>query len=83
MTVAPARVLDFLDQSVVSELMRRYGFAELEALRAYLGSETYRLVADDELKVWHFAPLAVVDLWETERATGDPRNSVYLGGGDD
>jgi hypothetical protein len=78
MTVAPARVLDFLDRSIVLELMRRYGFSELEALRRYLRSETYRLVADDELKFWHFAPLAVLDLWETERATGDPRDSVYL-----
>ena len=76
--VAPARVLDFLDQEVVSELMQRYGFEELDALRRYLGSQTYRMVADDELKIWHFAPLAVLDLWETERATGDPRNSVYL-----
>ena len=35
---------------------------------------------DDDLKMWHFSPLAVFDMWENEQATGDPRNSLYLRG---
>ena len=38
------------------------------------------MLADDDMKLWHFSPLAVYDMWETEKATGEPRNSLYLRG---
>ncbi|MDR1151104.1 MAG: hypothetical protein LBK72_01275, partial [Bifidobacteriaceae bacterium] len=56
----------------------RYDYDPLTALRLFMRSKTYRMLADDDLKMWHFAPAAIFDLWETERATGDPRNSAYL-----
>jgi hypothetical protein len=70
--------LDFFDRRVSALIAERYGHPPLDALRQFTRSETYRMLADDDLKVWHFAPLAVFDMWETERATGDPRDSVYL-----
>ena len=77
MITAP-RTLDFFDRHVSALISQWYGFAPLDALRQFTRSETYRMLSDDDLKLWHFAPLAVFDMWETERATGDPRNSVYL-----
>ena len=54
--------------------------SEMDALRLFLASETHAMLVDDALKLWHFSPLAVYDMWETEEATGDPRNSLYLRG---
>jgi hypothetical protein len=78
MTPTAPRILDFFDRHVGTLIAERYGYAPLEALRLFTRSETYRMLADDDLKLWHFAPLAVFDMWETERATGDPRGSCYL-----
>lgn len=52
----------------------------IEALRLFLGSQTHAMLLDDDLKLWHFSPLVIFDLWENEQATGDPRNSLYLRG---
>lgn len=38
------------------------------------------MLLDDDLKMWHFSPLAIFDMWENEQATGNPRNSLYLRG---
>lgn len=38
------------------------------------------MLADDDLKLWHFSPLVIYDLWENEEAAGDPRNSLYIRG---
>jgi hypothetical protein len=37
-----------------------------------------RMPADDCLEMWHFGPAAIFEIWETERATGKPRDSAYL-----
>ncbi len=51
-----------------------------EALEMFLGSTTHAMLVDDSLKLWHFSPLVVFDMWENEQATGDPRSSLYLRG---
>ena len=50
----------------------------MEALQRFLASQTHEMLTDDDTKLWYFSPLAVYDMWETEEATGDPRNSTYL-----
>ncbi len=49
-------------------------------LRLFLKSETHRMLLDDDMKLWYFAPLAILDMWECEERTGNPRNSLYLKG---
>jgi len=75
-------LMEFYDVEVGRLIMERLGVDEVTALRLFTQSETYAMLADDDLKMWYFAPLAIFDLWETERATGDPRNSLYLRGDD-
>lgn len=38
------------------------------------------MLEDNELKMWHFSPIAIFDMWKNEVITGDPRNSLYLRG---
>ena len=61
-------------------IAEKLGISEMDGLRMFLSSETHRMLADNGLKLWHFSPLAVFDMWECEQATGDPRNSLYLRG---
>jgi hypothetical protein len=44
--------------------------------------DEYDMLSDDDLKLWHMSPLAVFDMWQVEQETGDPRQSVYIGGDD-
>lgn len=75
-----ARTLDFFDRHVVNMMIEKYGFDEFEAIRKFLESETYQMLIDVETALYQVSPLIIFDLWEHERATGDPRNSLYIRG---
>lgn len=67
--------------SEVSRLIAEHrGIGTMDALRLFLASETRSMLLDYDLKMWHFSPLAIYDMWENEQATGNPRNSLYLRG---
>ena len=44
----------------------------------FLRSETYTMLADKELEIYKMSPRIVFDMWESEKVTGDARNSQYL-----
>ena len=75
-----ASILQTLDTEVALLISKHRGVSELDGLRLFLGSQTHDMLEDDSLKLWYFSPLALFDMWETEEATGDPRNSLYLRG---
>lgn len=70
------------DKEIISFISEKYSFSEMEAMRSFLYSETYAMLSDFELEMWEFSPLAIVDMWENEKISGDPRNSIYIRGGD-
>lgn len=70
----------FYDREVVRFIVDKYGLSVKKALEWYLNSETYRMFIDPELQMTDFAPHALFDMWESERVTGDPRNSIYIRG---
>lgn len=49
-----------------------------EAVRSFIKSETYQMLLDVELDIYKMSPLIVFDMWESEKITGDPRNSQYI-----
>jgi len=73
-----ARTLDFFDRHVINLMITRYGFEEFEAIRKFLESKTYQMLIDPETELYKMSPLIIFDLWEHERATGNPRNSLYI-----
>jgi hypothetical protein len=75
-----ARMMDFFDRHVCALISEKYGLDEVESLRKFMNSKTYKMLSDDELKLWHFSPLAILDIWENEQNTGDPGASFYLRG---
>ena len=50
----------------------------MEAGREFLMSETHRMLEDADMAMWEFSARAIFDMWEVEKITGNPRNSVHL-----
>ena len=73
-------IMQTLDAQVATLVSESRGVSELDGLRLFLGSKTHEMLQDDDLKMWHYSPLALFDMWEAEVETGDPGNSLYLRG---
>lgn len=73
-------ILQNFDSEVAGLIAKSRKISDMDALRLFLCSKTYEMLADDDLKLWYFSPLVIFDMWEVEQATGDPRNSLYLRG---
>ena len=71
-------ILDFYDYEMTLAASRKHGMDPLEALRRFVGSKTYALLLDADCGMASFGAPAVFDIWETEMATGDPRNSIHV-----
>lgn len=71
-------VRSFYDEKVSQMIVDKYGLEPLAALRKFLFSETYKMLADEELEMWEFSPFGIFDMWEAEQITGNPRNSLYI-----
>ena len=78
MTRIPSYSLDYYNKSVIRMIMDKYAMDQMEAARAFLTSDTHAMLEDADLAMWEFSDRAVFEKGETERATGDPRNSDYL-----
>ena len=78
MTKIPIFSLDCYNKNVIKMIMEKYGLTEMEAAREFLMSETHRMLEDADMAMWEFSARAIFDLWEVEKITGNPRNSVHL-----
>ena len=75
-----SRILDGFNQDIIPMIMSRYGLSDLDAMREFIHSQTYQLLLDKSLQVWHFSSLVIFDIWENEYVTGDLTNSLYIRG---
>ena len=78
MTRLSARQIDFFDRQVGELMGGKYGMDDREAVRAFIESKTYQLLLDVESEVYTMSPHIIFDMWESEKITGDPRNSQYI-----
>lgn len=78
MSQVDARKLDFYDRQVSQLIIEKYGVDEREAVRSFIESETYQMLLDVELDIYKMSPRIVFDMWESEKVTGEPRNSQYI-----
>ncbi|MDR2563030.1 MAG: hypothetical protein LBC98_03710 [Prevotellaceae bacterium] len=68
----------FFDRWIIPMIADEFKIDETKALRDFILSETYKMLADDETKLLRESPLFIFDLFKAERETGDPRNSNYI-----
>ena len=73
-------MLYLYDRNVIKAISQIHGIPAKEALRRFLFSETYRMLCDESYEMIEFSYPAILDIWESENNTGDPRNSVYIKG---
>lgn len=73
-----ARKVDFYDRQVAQLIIEKYGLEDKKAVRAFIESETYQMLLDPELEIYTMSPRIVFDMWESEKVTGNPRNSQYI-----
>ena len=73
----PRLLGDYLSD-IVALMHEKYGLDEEVAMRRFVFSETYRMLSNPALEMWEFCPDVIMEMWECEQITGNPRNSVYL-----
>jgi len=73
-------IVDFYDSEVVKMISEKYGCSHMDALRQFVMSKTHELLEDENTGMTAFGAGAVFDIWEAEKITGDPRNSIYIRG---
>ena len=78
MTTIPARTRSFFDRQVSRLIVGKYGLEDMSAVRSFIESETYAMLIDPEFAIYTMSPHIVFDMWESERVTGDQRNSQYI-----
>lgn len=71
-------ILSYYNTEIVKKICGKYGMEPMSALRKFVTSQTYQMLADESLAMWDFSPIGIFDMWENEQITGDPRNSLYL-----
>ena len=80
MTKYPYFVTDYNDRQVINRIIEKYGMAPMDAIRMFITSKTHDLLENAELGLADMPADALFDMWEAEKITGDPRNSVYIRG---
>ncbi len=80
MTKTHSFTLDYYNKCVIQRIIDKYSMEPMDATRSFLTSQTHAMLEDAEYAMWDFSERAIFDMWEAERVTGDPRNSIYLRG---
>lgn len=80
MTRIDPDILDYYNEEAVKTISEKYGMCYMDALRAFVCSKTHEMLENADYGMTEFGAQAIVEIWECERVTGDPKNSVYLRG---
>ena len=73
-------IIDYYNTEVLKMISEKYGITPLDALRAFVCSKTHTMLENAELGMTDFGAGALFEIWECEKITGDPRNSIYIRG---
>ncbi len=71
---------DYYDRQVIESIIEKYNLNPLDAAKSFILSQTHAMLEDEDYGLLSMPAYAVFDMWEAERITGDPRNSVYVRG---
>lgn len=73
-------IIDYYNNEVVQMISDKYGYSQMEALRLFVSSKTHEMLENEECGMTSFGAGAVFEMWETEKVTGVPQNSIYIRG---
>ena len=70
--------IDYYDRKVIESIIEKYNLKPMDAAKSFIMSKTHAMLEDEEYGLLSMPAYAGFDMWEAERITGDPRNSVYV-----
>lgn len=73
-------VIDYYNNEAVMLIMEKYGFNQMEAFKVFVQSETHEMLENEDCGMTDFGAKAIFEIWECEKVTGNPRNSIYIRG---
>lgn len=56
---------------VVSIIAKEEKKSEINATKEFYSSKTYEFLSDENSKVWHYSPLTIYKMWQSEKDTGE------------
>lgn len=75
-----SEVLCYYDREVIKMIVDKYGLTPWEAIHSFICSETHAMLEDRQCGMDEFGYPAIFNMWECEKITGNPRNSIYIRG---
>ncbi|MCI6886391.1 MAG: hypothetical protein MR868_03945 [Lachnospiraceae bacterium] len=73
-------VMDYYNGEVVQMIAEKYGYNQMDALRAFVSSKTHEMLENEDYGLTSFGAGGIFEIWESEKVTGDPKNSIYIRG---
>ena len=64
-------VLSMVIPPAIAMIMEQLHLSEKEAITAFYASKLYEALSDEELKIWHFGPATLCEMFKAEREKGD------------
>lgn len=56
---------------VVEIIIQKEKMVEDEALLRFYLSKTYKMLSNEESKLWYYSPLTIYEIWKNEQKTGE------------
>ena len=75
-----AEIIDFYNNEVVTMIIEKYGLEPMEAFCLFVDSKTHEMLENADYGMTEFGAEAIFEIWESEKVTGTPKNSVYIRG---
>lgn len=73
-------VIDYYNNEVVMRIMEKYGLSQMNAFKAFVNSKTHEMLENEDCGMTDFGAEAIFEIWECEKVTGNPRQSIYIRG---
>jgi hypothetical protein len=77
---AEPEVIDYYNGEVIMMIAEKYGLSQMDALKTFVDSKTHEMLEHVDYGMTDFGAKALFEIWECEKVTGDPRNSIYIKG---
>lgn len=73
-------IIDYYNSEVVMMIAEKYGLDQMEAPKQFVMSKTHEMLENEDFGMTDFGAEAIFEIWECEKITGEPKNSVYIRG---
>lgn len=73
-------IIDYYNCEVVMRITEKYGLEPMAAFKLFVMSKTHEMLENEECGMTDFGAEAIFEIWECEKITGEPKNSIYIRG---